>query len=174
MSKSNLKKIYHNFIHAFPILFLFFLAFTGLDLSFFLFENNYSFNFIYLVVFYWVLTKPDRLGYGLIFLIGIINDVVQNFPIGISSINYLLLCAIAAFIRARTLMPSLLYDWVFFLIAILIVTSVNFMVLTTIFDYPIKYRILMFSSFITFLIYPVLSKLFDQITLIDFRKDNAK
>ena len=174
MSKSNLKKLYHNFIHAFPILFLFFLAFTGFDLSFFLFENNYSFNFIYLVVFYWVLTKPDRLGYGLIFLIGIINDVVQNFPIGISSINYLLLCAIAAFIRARTLMPSLLYDWVFFLIAILIVTSVNFMVLTTIFDYPIKYRILMFSSFITFLIYPVLSKLFDQITLIDFRKDNAK
>ena len=174
MSKSNLKKIYHNFIHAFPILFLFFLAFTGFDLSFFLFENNYSFNFIYLVVFYWVLKKPDRLGYGLIFLIGIINDVVQNFPIGISSINYLLLCAIAAFIRARTLMPSLLYDWVFFLIAILIVTSVNFMVLTTIFDYPIKYRILMFSSFITFLIYPVLSKLFDQITLIDFRKDNAK
>ena len=173
MSKSNLKKLYHNFIHAFPILFLFFLAFTGFDLSFFLFENNYSFNFIYLVIFYWVLKKPDRLGYGLIFLIGIINDVVQNFPIGISSINYLLLCAIAAFIRTRTLMPSLLYDWVFFLIAILIVTSVNFMVLTIIFDYPIKYGTLMFSSFITFLIYPVLSKLFDQITLIDFREKNA-
>ena len=173
MSKSNLKKLYHNFIHAFPILFLFFLAFTGFDLSFFLFENNYSFNFIYLVIFYWVLKKPDRLGYGLIFLIGIINDVVQNFPIGISSINYLLLCAIAAFMRSRTLMPSLLYNWVFFLIAILIVTSVNFMVLTIIFDYPIKYGTLMFSSFITFLIYPVLSKLFDQITLIDLREKNA-
>ena len=173
MSKSNLKKLYHNFIHAFPILFLFFLAFTGFDLSFFLFENNYSFNFIYLVVFYWVLTKPDRLGYGLIFLIGIINDVVQNFPIGISSINYLLLCAIAAFIRARTLMPSLLYDWVFFLIAILIITSVNFTILTIIFNYPIKYGILMFSSFITFLIYPALSKLFDKITLIELREENA-
>ena len=70
-------------------------------------------------------------------------------------------------------MPSLLYNWVFFLIAILIVTSVNFMVLTIIFDYPIKYGTLMFSSFITFLIYPVLSKLFDQITLIDFREKNA-
>ena len=50
------------------------------------------------------LKKPDRLGYGLIFLAGIINDVVQNFPIGISSINYLLLCSIAAFIRNRTLL----------------------------------------------------------------------
>ena len=123
MSKSNFKKLYHSFIHTFPILFLFFLAFTGFDLSFHLFENNYSFNFIYAVIFYWVLKKPERLGYGLIFLTGIINDVVQNFPIGISSINYLLLCAIAAFIRARTLMPSLLYDWVFFFIAILIVLA---------------------------------------------------
>ena len=125
MSNIN-KRIFNTFINSFPVLFLFFLAFTGFDLSFFLFENNYSFNFIYAVIFYWVLKKPDRLGYGLIFLTGIINDVVQNFPIGISSINYLLLCAIAAFIRTRTLMPSLLYDWVFFLIAILIISSVNY------------------------------------------------
>ena len=174
MTKSNIKKIYHSFIHTFPLLFLFSLVFTGFDFSFFLFENNFSFNFTYGVIFYWVLKKPERLGYGLIFLAGIINDVVQNFPIGISSINYLLLCAVAAFIRNRTLMPSLLYDWVFFLIAILIITSVNFTILTIIFNYPIKYGILMFSSFITFLIYPVLSKIFDQITLIDFRKENAK
>ena len=174
MAKRNLKKIYHNFIHTFPLLFLFFLAFTGFDLSFFLFGNNYSFNFIYAVIFYWVLKKPDRLGFGLIFLAGIINDIVQNLPIGISSINYLLLCAIAAFIRVRTLMPSLLYDWIFFLVAILIVSSVNYTNLTLIFEYPIKYETLMFSSFITFLIYPALSKIFYQISLIDLREENAE
>ena len=174
MAKSNIKKIYHNFIHAFPILFLFFLAFTGFDLSFFLFENNYSFNFIYIVIFYWVLKKPDRLGYGLIFLTGIINDIVQNFPIGISSINYLLLCAIAAFIRTKTLMPNLLYDWILFFVAIIIISSVNYSILTLIFCYPIKYGTLMFSSFITFLIYPILSKLFFQINLIDLREESAK
>ena len=174
MAKSNLKKIYKNFIHTFPLLLLFFLAFTGFDLTFFLIENNFSFNFIYAVIFYWILKKPERLGYGLIFLVGIINDVVQNFPIGISSINYLLLCAIAAFIRARTLMPSLLYDWIFFLIAILIVSSVNYTILTLIFEYPIKYETLMFSSFITFLIYPALSKLFNKIIIIDLKEENAK
>ena len=174
MAKSNLKKIYKNFIHTFPLLLLFFLAFTGFDLTFLLIENNFSFNFIYAVIFYWILKKPDRLGYGLIFLVGIINDVVQNFPIGISSINYLLLCAIAAFIRVRTLMPSLLYDWILFLVAILIVSSVKYTNLTLIFEYPIKYGTLMFSSFITFLIYPALSKLFDKITLIDLKEKNAK
>ena len=174
MAKSNIKKIYHNFIHTFPLLFLFFLAFTGFDLSFFLFGNNYSFNFIYAVIFYWVLRKPDRLGYGLIFLSGIINDVVQNLPIGISPINYLLLCAIAAFIRNRTLMPNLLYDWILFLVAIIIVSSVNYTILTLVFDYPIKYGTLMFSSFITFLIYPALSKLFNQLNIIEMREENAK
>ena len=174
MGKSNIKKIYHNFIHAFPIIFLFFLAFTGFELSFLLFENNYYFNLIYAVIFYWVLKKPQRLGYGLIFVAGIINDVVQNFPIGISSINYLLLCSIAAFIRVRTLMPSLLYDWIFYLVAILIVNSVNYTILTLIFGYPIKYGTLMFSAFITFLIYPILSKFFDKITLIDLKEENAK
>ena len=174
MTKSNIKKIYHNFIHAFPLLFLFFLVFTGFDLSFFLFENSYSFNFVYVLIFYWILKEPDRLGYGLIFLSGIINDVVQNFPIGISSINYLFLCAIAAFIRTRTLMPSLLYDWIFFLIAILIVSSVNFTILTLIFEYPIKYGTLMLSSFTTFLIYPALSELFNKLIEIETRQENAK
>ena len=174
MSKSNIKKIYHNFIHAFPIIFLFFLAFTGFDLSFFLFENNYYFNFIYAVIFYWVLKKPERLGYGLIFLAGIINDFVQNFTIGISSINYLLLCAIAAFIRTRTLMPNLLYDWIFYLIAILIISSVNFSILTIIFESPIRYGTLMFSSFITFLIYPIFSKIFTEIYLLSLKQENAE
>ena len=174
MTKSNIRKAYHNIIHTFPLILLFVLAFTGFDLSFFLFGNNYYFNFIYAVIFYWVLKKPDRLGYGLIFLAGIINDVVQNFPIGISSINYLLLCSIAAFLRTRTLMPNLLYDWIFYLIAILIISSVNYTTLTLIFEYPIKYGTLMFSAFITFLIYPILSKLFDRIILIDLREDSAK
>ena len=174
MTKSNIRKVYYNIIHTFPLILLFVLAFTGFDLSFFLFGNNYYFNFIYAVIFYWVLKKPDRLGYGLIFLAGIINDVVQNFPIGISSINYLLLCSIAAFLRTRTLMPNLLYDWIFYLIAILIISSVNYITLTLIFEYPIKYGTLMFSAFITFLIYPILSKLFDRIILIDLREDSAK
>ena len=102
------KKIDKFFINSFPIIILFFLAFTGFNFSFFFFKINFSFNFIYLVIFFWILKKPDSLGYGLIFLIGIINDIVQNLPIGVSSINFLLLCAIASFIRTRTLLPSLL------------------------------------------------------------------
>ena len=71
-------------------------------------------------------------------------------------------------------MPNLLYDWIFFLVAILIISSVNYSILRLVFEYPIKYGTLMFGSFITFVIYPVFSKLFDQINLIDLRQENAE
>ena len=157
-----------------PIIILFLLAFSGFDLSFFLYEKNFSFNFIYIVIFYWILKKPHMLSYGLIFFAGLINDVVQNFPIGISSINYLLLCAIAAFIRARTILPNLLYDWFIFFVAILIVSSIDYIVLSIIFNISIKYETLMFNSFITFLIYPILAKIFDKINLLNLRGEDAQ
>jgi len=168
------KNLYKNLINAFPIIILFFLVFSGFDFSFFLFNKNFVLNFIYLVIFFWVLKKPDSLGYGLIFFAGIINDVVQSFPIGISSITYLLLCAIASFIRARTIQPSLLYDWILFLIAILIISSVNFSILTLVFESPIRYGTLMSSSFVTFIFYPVFSKIFTKIYLISLKQENAE
>ena len=166
------KKIFRHSIRSFPIIILYFLVFTGFDLSFFFYDANFSFNFAYLIIFFFVLKNPENLSYGLIFLAGIINDVVQNFPIGISSINYLLLCAIAAFIRARTILPNLFYDWILFFIATLIISSVNYNVLTMIFEFPIKYGTLMSSGIITFLTYPIFSKIFNYKVLLAFRIEN--
>ena len=174
MALSFPKKVYKAFIHSFPILLLFFIAFTGFDLSFFLFDISFSFNFIYILIFFWILKKPERIGYGLLFFAGIINDVVQNFPIGVSPINYMLICSFALFIRTRTLLPNLLYDWGFFVITILFISSLHYTILTVIFDIPIRYGTLMFSSILTILVYPLFSKLFNQIYLIDLRQENAK
>ena len=68
------KTLYNNLIQSFPVIILFFLVFSGFDFSFFLFEKSFAFNFIYLVIFFWILKKPDSLGYGLIFFAGFINS----------------------------------------------------------------------------------------------------
>ena len=170
---SLIKKIFEKLIHYFPVITLYLLTITGFDLSFLFYKISFSFNFISLVIFYWVLKKPDLLGYGLIFIAGLINDVVQNLPIGISSINYLSLCAIAAFIRARTILPNLLYDWFIFFVAILIVSSIDYSILTLIFDFPIKYETLMLNSLITFLMYPIIAKIFDEINILNSKQENA-
>ena len=153
------------FFNSLPTIILFLLVFTGYDLSFLFYDLNFSFNFIYLIIFFFVLKSPNSLSYGLVFFAGIINDVVQNFPIGISSINYLLLCVIASFIRSRMILPSLIYDWILFLIALLIVSSVNYTIITMIFSIPIKYSTLMLSAVITSLIYPIILKLLNERTL---------
>ena len=172
MSQLN-KKVTHKLMTSFPILLMLLVVFTGFDFNFKLLKINFSINLIYIIIFYWVLRKPDSIGFGIILFAGIINDVVQNFPIGISSINFLLISVIASFIRSRTLLPNLLYDWVLFLITLLIISSINFSILSIIFDSEIKYSAIMLNSFITFLIYPVFAKTFIIIDQFSVSKQNV-
>ena len=171
---STISKIfYKSILNSFPTILLFILVFTGFDLSIF-YNLNISFNFVYILIFFWVLKKPEIFGFGLIFLSGIINDVNLNFPIGISSINYLFLCVLAAFLRNRTLTPNLLYDWLFFFIAVLIVNSANYSMLTLIFGSNISYEILMLNTFFTSLVYPIFAKIFNRINISNLKEENAK
>ena len=167
-NKVILKKI----IRSLPIIILYFLVLTGFDLSFFFYDINFSFNFVYLIIFFFVLKNPETLSYILIFLAGIINDIVQNFPIGISSIDYLLLCTIAVFIRSRIILPNLFYDVILFFIAILIVSSVNYTLLVMMFGASIKYETLMLNLILTCLIYPVFSKMMNTKIFLAMRSRN--
>ena len=168
-NKIILKKI----IPSLPIIILYFLVLTGFDLSFFFYDINFSFNFVYLIIFFFVLKNPENLSYALIFLAGIINDIVQNFPIGISSIDYLLLCTIAVFIRSRIIIPSLLYVMILFFIAILIVSSVNYTILVMIFGVPIKYGALISNLILTCLMYPILSKMMSNKIFLTIRSEDV-
>ena len=171
----NLESIFlKRFISFSPLIILYTLVFTGFDLSFYVYDHNFSFNFVYMVIFFWSLKNPYYLGFGFIFFSGIINDVVQNLPIGISSINYLFLSLIATFIRVRLITPNIIYDWILFLIALSIVGSINYIVLFLIFVIPVKYGTLMTSSLITFIIYPIFSKIFTNINLLIIKYEDKR
>ena len=75
-----------NFVRAFasylPLIILFISVFNEFDFNYLKIEN-FSFNFVYILIFYWTLRNPDSLGYFSIFLAGVINDVVLGIPIGI-------------------------------------------------------------------------------------------
>ena len=101
----------------FPIIFLFISVLNELDF------NNlglkyFSFNFSYILIFYYSLKRSENFTYGLIFVAGLFNDVVIGIPMGVSSLVYLLLCGAAAYLRNITLRPNLMKDWFFFLITI--------------------------------------------------------
>ena len=120
----------------------------------------FSLNFPFILIYYWSLRKSESLGYGYIFVAGLINDVVTGFPIGISSFNYLLICGFAAYLRTITLRPNLIKDWFFFLFTILVVNSLTYSVLNIFFSVNLNYNNLFINIFFTFIFYIVFANIF--------------
>ena len=117
MSRIGKGKILNKLFDLFPILLLYISVLNEFDFNY-MNLAYFSFNFPFILIFYWSLKKPESLGYGLIFFAGLINDVVIGFPMGISSLTYLIICGFAAYLRNITLRPNLFNDWVYFLFTI--------------------------------------------------------
>tara|TARA_B110001450_G_C17581805_1_gene465254 strand:+ start:610 stop:1119 length:510 start_codon:yes stop_codon:yes gene_type:complete len=120
----------------------------------------FSFNFSYILIFYYSVKKSESLGYGLIFIAGLFNDVVVGTPLGVTSLIYLLICGAAAYLRNITLRPSLMKDWIFFLFTILFINSISYLILTYFFSYEINYLNQFINVLFTFLFYVIFAKIF--------------
>ena len=160
MNKINKNNIMTKLCKNIPILLLFVSVLNEIDF------NNlglkyFSFNFVYILIFYYSLKKSESLGYGLIFIAGLFNDVVIGTPIGLSSLIYLLLCSAASYLRNITLRPNLMKDWIFFLMTILTLNSISFLVLTYIFNYEINFLDQIINIIFTFLFYLIFSYFFN-------------
>ena len=160
MSRIDKRNITEKLYRNIPIILLFIsilneIDFNNLGLKYF------SFNFSYILIFYYSLKKEEGLGYVLIFTAGLINDVIVGTPMGISSLIYLLLCGFAIYLRNITLRPSLIKDWIFFLITLLILNSLSFLILILIFNFEINYLDQIINIIFTFLFYVVFSFIFD-------------
>ena len=121
----------------------------------------FSFNFPFILIYYWSLKRSGSLGYGLIFLSGLFNDIVTGLPIGVSSLAYLLICGFSAYLRNITLRPSLTKDWLYFLFTILVANSINYFLLVLFFSIEINYYEILGNIIFTFLLYYVLAHIFD-------------
>ena len=154
---TNIRIILHRYL---PLILLFFSVLNEFDF------NNlgikyFSFNFSYILIFYYGLKKSESLGYTYIFIAGLFNDVVIGTPIGLSSLMYLIICVAASYLRNITLRPDLIKDSIFFLITILIINSLLFVALNLIFNYEINYQDEIINITFTFLLYFLFSNLFD-------------
>ena len=146
-------------LNLIPLIILFYIAFNG--------NSTISFKFIsiniqYILVYYWVLSKPDSLGYGLIFISGLISDVVFGLPLGANALSLLIIAAFAAYARALRVRTTLINDWVSFIPALLIGNFVYFFTLQ-ILDYDISYLYLFQNSIFTFILYPLFWGIFSLI-----------
>ncbi len=92
---------FKNLLEKGPIILLFLSVLNEFDFNY-LNLKYFSFNFPFILIYYWSLKRPGILGYGLIFLSGLFNDAVVGLPLGLSSLSYLLICFFSAYLRNIT------------------------------------------------------------------------
>ena len=160
-NKNFIKKILSNA----PLILLFVSVLNNYDFNH-LGLKYFSFNFSYILIFYFSLKSQERLGYISIFIAGLFNDVINGLPVGISSLIYLLLCGAAAYLRNITLTPSLIKDWFFFLGTVLLLNSISYIILNIFFSFEIDYFHEIVNVFFTFWFYLIFSHIFNFLERI--------
>ena len=160
MSSLNKSPFLRVLLSYLPLILLFFSVFNEFDFNY-LKLDYFAFNFVHLLIFFWTLRNPDKLGYLAIFFAGIINDVVIGIPVGISSFCYLILCSVTAYIRNITLSPNFMKDWISLLFTILLINSIQVIILDLIFLTNVDYTNYLINSGFTFLFYPIFFLIFN-------------
>ena len=162
MSSLNKNTFFKIAILYLPVVLLFFSVFNEFDFNYLKIEY-FSFNFVYILIFYWTLRNPNQLGYISIFLAGIINDVIMGLPIGISSLCYLLICSVTAYIRNITLIYNFINDWISILFTMLLINSIQILILDFVFGYNLEYLSYLINSGFTFVLYPLFYFIFNYL-----------
>ena len=156
-TKSSFLKLYS----WLPIIILFISVLNEFDFNYLNLEY-FSFNFPYILIFYFTLKDFKNFDYFLVFIAGLVNDTVVGFPLGISSFSYMLICIATSYLRNITIRPHPIKDWFYFLFIISLINSINYSVLTLFFSYNIILIDYLINNFFTFLFYLVFIYLFKQ------------
>jgi len=144
-----------------PLLALFISVFNEFDLNY-LNIDYFSFNFPFILIFYFALKEYQRFDYFLVFLAGLVNDTVVGLPLGLSSLSYMLICIFASYLRNITISPNLIKDWFYFLFIISLINSINYSVLFLFFSYELDITLFIVNNFFTFVFYIIFSVFFKR------------
>ena len=161
MIKFQKKNLLYKVYTWLPILALFVSVFNEFDLNY-LNIDYFSFNFPFILIFYFALKAYQKFDYFLVFLAGLFNDTVVGLPLGISSLSYILICIFATYLRNITISPNLIKDWFYFLFIISLINSINFSVLFLFFSYELDITLFIVNNFFTFLFYIIFSIFFKR------------
>ena len=135
-----------------PLLILFISVMNEFDFNY-LNLKYFSFNFPFILIFFFTLKDFKNFDYILVFLAGLINDTVVGLPLGISSLSYLLICIATSYFRNITIRPNPVKDWFYFLFIISLINSINYSILTLFFSLNLILMNYIVNTFFTFIFY---------------------
>ena len=122
--------------------------------------DYFSFNFPFILIFFFTLKEFKNLDYFFVFIAGLINDTVVGLPLGISSLSYILICVATSYFRNITIRPNPIKDWIYFLFIISLINSISYSVLTLFFAFNLILMDYLVNTFFTFTFYIVFVSIF--------------
>ena len=159
MSNFKPRGFYIKFYSFLPIIVLFISVLNEFDLNYLKLEY-FSFNFPFILIFFFTLKDFKNFDYLLVFLAGLVNDTVVGLPLGISSLSYILICIATSYLRNITIRPNPIKDWFYFLFIISLINSINYSILTLFFSYDLLLLSYLVNIFFTFILYMFFAYLF--------------
>ena len=137
-----------------PLVLLYYLSLSEIDSHFENYFEILSFNIQLIIIYFWVSKRPEALGNGHIFFSGLINDVVIGFPLGLSSLSYLVVSFVATYVKNMTVNTRITTDWFTFFIAIFFSNVIFFVLLTNFSETTVSITEMSYNTFFTLLFFP--------------------
>ena len=159
MTSLKTRGFYYKLYSLLPIIILFISVLNEFDFNY-LNLKYFSFNFPFILIFFFTLKEFKNFDYLLVFFAGLINDTVVGLPLGISSLSYVLICIATSYFRNITIRPNPIKDWFYFLFILSLLNSLNYSILTLFFSYNLVLMNYLVNTFFTFAFYLVFVSLF--------------
>ena len=142
-----------------PLIILFISVLNEFDFNY-LNLDYFSFNFPFILIFFFTLKDSKNFDYFLVFIAGLFNDTVTGLPLGISSLSYIIICIATSYFRNITIRPNQIKDWFYFLLIISLINSINYSILTLFFSFKLILMSYLVNTFFTFLFYIIFVPIF--------------
>ena len=163
--------IINKIFNAGPLLLLYYLCISEVDTNLEKIFEIFTLNFQIILIYFWVLKRPEIMANGHIFLAGLINDVVMGFPLGISSLSYLIIIFVGTYVRNKSVNTTIASDWFTFLIAMIFSNILFFSLLNNFSNLSFPLEKIGYNMFFTLFMFPIFWLLFNlyQMTFVGSR-----
>ena len=163
--------ILNKFYNAGPLILLYYLCISEVDTNLEKIFEIFTLNFQIILIYFWILKRPEIMAHGHIFLAGLINDVVMGFPLGISSLSYLIMIFVGTYVRAKSVNTTIASDWFTFFIAMIFSNLLFFSLLNNFSELSFTLSKIGYNMFFTLFTFPIFWLLFNiyQMTFVGNR-----
>ena len=163
--------ILNKIFNAGPLLLLYYLCISEVDTNLEKVFEIFTLNFQIIIIYFWVLKRPEIMANGHVFIAGLVNDVVMGFPLGISSLSYLIIIFFGTYVRNKSVNTTIASDWFTFFMAMFFSNLLFFSLLNNFSKLSFPYSKIGYNMFFTLFMFPIFWLLFNiyQMTFIGNR-----